>query len=67
MSILDGIGEWIAKQVMNGLDMISTSVLGALGCNMTTFTRYFPAAGTMYLHKIFVALAIGLILLNWIW
>lgn len=65
MGILDGIVEWIAKQVMNGLDMISTSVLGALGCNMSTFTRYFPAAETMY--KIFVALAIGLILLNWIW
>lgn len=31
MSILDGIGEWIAKQVMNGLDMISTSVLGSFG------------------------------------
>lgn len=65
MGILDGIVEWIAKQVMNGLDMISTSVLGALGCNMSTFTRYFPADETMY--KIFVALAIGLILLNWIW
>lgn len=65
MGILDGIVEWIAEQVMHGLDLISTSVLGALGCNMNTFLRYFPAAGTMY--KIFVALAIGLILLNWIW
>ena len=50
---------------MHGLDLISTSVLGALGCNMDTFLRYFPAADTMY--QIFVALAIGLILLNWIW
>ena len=65
MGILDGIVEWIAEQVMNGLDLINSSVLGALGCNMNTFLRYFPAAGTMY--KIFVALAIGLILLNWVW
>ena len=46
MGILDGIVEWIAKQVMNGLDLISTSVLGALGCDMGTFLRYFPAADT---------------------
>ena len=65
MGILDGIVEWIAKQVMAILDLINTSVLGALGCNMNTFLRYFPAAGTMY--NIFVALAIGLILLNWVW
>ncbi len=65
MGILDGIVEWIAEQVMHGLDLISTSVLGALGCDMSTFLRYFPAADTMY--KIFVALAIGLILLNWVW
>jgi len=65
VGILDGIVEWIAEQVMHGLDLISTSVLGALGCNMNTFLRYFPAADTMY--KIFVALAIGLILLNWVW
>lgn len=65
MGILDGIVEWIAEQVMNGLNLINTSVLGALGCNMSTFTQYFPAAKTMY--NIFVALAIGLILLNWVW
>lgn len=65
MGILDGIVEWIAEQVMHGLDLITTSVLGALGCNMDTFLRYFPAAETMY--KVFVALAIGIILLNWIW
>lgn len=61
MGILDGIVEWIAEQVMYGLDLINTSVLGALGCDMTTFLRYFPAAETMY--NIFVALAIGMILL----
>lgn len=33
MGILDGIVEWIAEQVMNGLDLINTSVLGALGCS----------------------------------
>lgn len=65
MGILDGIVEWIAEQVMNGLDLITTSVLGALGCSMDTFLRYFPAAETMY--SIFVATAIGLILLNWVW
>ena len=53
MGILDSIVEWIAEQVMNGLDLITTSVLGALGCNMDTFLRYFPAAETMY--SIFVA------------
>ena len=65
MGILDGIVEWIAEQVMYGLDLINTSVLGALGCDMSTFLRYFPAAETMY--HIFVALAIGMILLNLIW
>ena len=65
MGILDGIVEWLAEQVMNILDLITSSVLGALGCDMTTFLRYFPAAETMY--SIFVALGIGLILLNWIW
>lgn len=65
MGILDGIVAWIAEQIMNILDMISTSVLGALGCNMDTFVKYFPAVESMY--NIFVALAIGLILLNLIW
>jgi len=65
MGILDGIVAWIAEQVMHGLDLITTSVLGALGCDMSVFLRYFPAAETMY--SIFVALGIGLILLNWIW
>lgn len=65
MGILDGIVSWLAEQVMNLLDMISSSVLGALGCDMDTFIRYFPAAETMY--HIFVALAIGLILLNMVW
>lgn len=32
---------------------------------MDTFLRYFPAAETMY--GIFVATAIGLVLLNWVW
>ena len=65
MGILDGIVEWLSEQVMHGLDLISTSVLGALGCNMDVFLRYFPAAETMY--KVFVALSIGLILLTWVW
>ena len=65
MGILDGIVEWIAEQVMHGLDLINSSVLGALGCDMSVFLRYFPAAETMY--NVFVALAIGLILLIWVW
>lgn len=62
MDILDGIVEWLAEQVMYALDLVTTSVLGALGCDMSIFLRYFPAAATMY--SVFVALAIGLILLN---
>jgi len=65
MGILDGIVEWIAEQVMHGLDLINTSVLGALGCDMAVFLRYFPAAKTMY--SVFVALAVGVILLLWVW
>ena len=64
MGILDGIVEWIAEQVMAGLDLVTTSVLGALGCDMAVFLRYFPAAETMY--SVFVALAVGIILLNWV-
>lgn len=65
MGILDGIVEWISEQVMYILDLITTSVLGALGCSMDTFLLYFPAAETLY--QVFLALAIGLILLNWVW
>ena len=61
MGILDGIVDWLATQVMNLLDLASTSVLGALGCNMDTFKRYFPAASSMY--EIFIWTAIGLVLL----
>ena len=50
---------------MNLLDMINTSVLGALGCDMAVFLRYFPAAETLY--EVFVAFAIGFILLNLVW
>jgi len=65
MGILDSIVEWIATQIMNLLDLITGSVLGALGCDMSTFLRYFPAAETLY--EIFVAIAIGFILLNLVW
>ena len=65
MGILDGIVSWVAEQIMNILDMISGSVLGTLGCNMDAFLKYFPAAETM--QHIFVAIAIGLILLNFVW
>ena len=65
MGILDGIVEWIAEQIMAGLDPVATSVFGALGCDMTVFLRYFPAAETVY--GVFLAVAVGLILLNWVW
>ena len=65
MGILDGIVDWLATQVMNLLDLASTSVLGALDCNMDTFKRYFPAASAMY--EIFIWTAIGLVLLNLVW
>jgi hypothetical protein len=65
VGILDSIVEWLATQVMNLLDMITGSVLGALGCDMSTFLRYFPAAETMY--EIFVAVSVGFILLNLVW
>ena len=65
IGILDGVVEWLAEQVMNVLDMITSSVLGALGCNMDLFVKYFPMAETLY--KVFVAIGIGLILLNLVW
>lgn len=37
MGILDGIVEWIAEQVMAGLDLVTTSVLGALGCDIKEY------------------------------
>ena len=65
MGILDSIVEWIATQIMNLLDLVTGSVLGALGCDMSTFLRYFPAAETLY--EVFVAIAVGFILLNLVW
>ena len=65
MGILDSVVEWIATQIMNLLDLITGSVLGALGCDMSTFLRYFPAAETLY--TVFVAIAVGFALLNLSW
>jgi len=65
MGILDSVVEWLSTQVMNLLDMVNGSVLGSLGCDMSVFTRYFPAAKTLY--EVFVAIAIGFILLNLVW
>ena len=48
MGILDGIVEWIAEQVMAGLDLVTTSVLGALGCDMAVFLRYFQRLCTLF-------------------
>lgn len=65
MGILDGIVDWLATQIMNLLDLLSSSVLGVLGCDMSTLKRYFPAAETMY--EIFVWIGVGLLLLNLVW
>ncbi len=66
MGILDGIVEWIAEQVHeHSRSDAPLQSFGALGCSMDTFLRYFPAAETMY--QVFLALGIGLILLNWVW
>ena len=35
MGILDGIVEWIAEQVMAGLDLITTSLTGCGSCSRT--------------------------------
>ena len=62
MGILDGIVEWIAEQVMAGLDLITTSVLGALGCDMAVFLRYFPA-GQLPLNGDLVQILLNFLLL----
>lgn len=65
MGILDSIVEWLATQLMNLLDLVSNGILGALGCDMATFVRYFPAAETLY--SVFVAIGVGVLLLNLVW
>ena len=45
MGILDGIEDWLATQVKNFLDLASTSVLGALGCNIHHGLRYAVLPG----------------------
>lgn len=65
MGILDSIVGWIAEQIMNILDLTTGAVLGALGCDMSVFLRYFPAAETMY--NVFVSISVGFILLNLVW
>lgn len=47
MGILDGIVEWIAEQVMAGLDLVTTSVLGALGCDMAVATGSISQMGSI--------------------
>ena len=41
MGILDGIVEWIAEQVMNGLDLINSSVLSGIFQQRKQCTRFF--------------------------
>lgn len=35
MGILDGVVDWVANKFMAGLDLINTSILGALGCDLS--------------------------------
>ena len=49
MGILDGIVEWLATQIMNLLDLLSTSVLGALwegraDAVFRAYDKFIPAA-----------------------
>ena len=48
MGILDGIVEWFAQKAILTLDVLSTAILGSLGCDMEAFLRYFPAVETLY-------------------
>lgn len=59
MGILDSIVEWIATQIMNLLDLVTGSVLGALGCDMSTFLRYFQTLrrSTKSLQRLLLALS----------
>jgi hypothetical protein len=50
---------------MNLLDMVTGGILEALGTDMNTFVRLFPAARTMC--TIFIALGLGILLLNFVW
>ena len=47
MGILDGIVEWIAEQVMAGLDLVTTSVWVRWAV-IWLYSALFPAAETMY-------------------
>ena len=49
MGILDGVVSWIAEKVMACLDLITSSVSDALGCNMDIFIHYFPVAETLWM------------------
>ena len=59
MGILDSIVEWIATQIMNLLDLVTGSVLGALGCDMSTFLRTFQPLrrSTKSLQRLLLALS----------
>lgn len=56
--------SWLSGIVASALDVAAKAFLGALGCNLSTFDRYFPFAGQAY--KYFLYLALGLLLLIWI-
>ena len=62
MGILDSIVQWFADQITDGMDLISSSVLDALGTDLSLFVRYFPGAETMY--TVFLSMGIALVILG---
>lgn len=62
MGILDSIVQWFANQITDGMDLISSSVLDALGTDLSLFVRYFPGAETMY--TVFLSMGIALVILG---
>lgn len=56
--------SWLSGIVASALDVAAKAFLGALGCNLSTFDRYFPFASQTYSY--FLYFALGLLFLIWI-
>lgn len=55
---------WLSSILSSALDVAAKAFLGALGCDLSTFDRYFPFAGQAY--NCFLYFALGLLFLIWI-
>jgi hypothetical protein len=62
--VFDSFLGWISKTLASALDVAAKAFLGALGCDLSTFDRYFPFAGQTY--NCFLYFALGLLFLIWI-